>query len=110
MGMLQKEMYKFNRNLGKSSGSRPIQAAREGKDRAEQIRIAEDFINIFDDEQAVLREAEQAWSPVKYIPGAMEKHKSPGKAKSKKSVAPNEGEKEGNEEMKQKNLRRESTN
>ena len=97
MVMQQKEMYKFNRNLGKSLGRGPRQAAREAKDRAEQMRIAEDFVNIFDDEQAVLREAEQAQNPIKYIPGARDKHKSPDKAKSKKTVAPNEGEKEGNE-------------
>ena len=70
---------------------------RQAKDRAEQTRIAEDFTNIFNDDQAVLREAEQAWNPRKYIPGARDKHKSPGKAKSKKTVAPNEDEKEENE-------------
>ena len=43
MVMQQKEMYKFNRNLGKSSRRGPRQAAREAKDRAELIRIAENF-------------------------------------------------------------------
>ena len=49
MVIKQQEMYKFNRNLGKSSGRGPSQAAREQKDKAEQIRIAKDFANIFDD-------------------------------------------------------------
>ena len=80
MVMQQKEVYKFNRNLGKSSGRGPSQTGREAKDRAEQIRIAEDLANIFDDEQAVLREAEQAWNPVKYILDVRDKQKSPDKS------------------------------
>ena len=58
MVMQQKEMYKFNRNLGKPSGRGSSQAVRQAKDRVEQIRIAEDFTNIFDDEEEVLRKAE----------------------------------------------------
>lgn len=75
MILQEREILKFTSNQSKSSGRGPSQAAKEAKDRQQQIRIAEDFVNIFDDENAVLVEAEEANNPSAYIPKRNCKHR-----------------------------------
>ena len=70
-------MLLFNRNLVKSTGRGPSQAVRNSRDRQEQIRIAEDFTNILDDEEAVILEAQQGEKPASFIPKCNSKHRPP---------------------------------
>ena len=72
----KKELFKFNQNLGTSSGKGPSQAVRDAKDRKKQLQEAEDFVNILDDEEAILLEAQQANNPTTFIPKAVEKHRA----------------------------------
>ena len=60
MIMQEKEIYLFNRNEAKSTGRGPSIAVRNSRDCQEQIKIAENFINILDDEEALRQEAEEA--------------------------------------------------
>ena len=75
MILQEKEIYKFERNAGKSSGRGPSQKAREGKDKLAQRKMAGDFVDIFDNEEAVLMEAEEAWFPSYYIQQRNTKHR-----------------------------------
>ena len=80
----EKEIQLFERNLLKCAGRGPSAGVRDAKDRAQQIQVAEDFANIFDDEDDVLMEANQGNNPAKHIPLAREKHRAPKKRFSTK--------------------------
>lgn len=91
MRLYVRELLKFNSNLGTSSGRGPNEAARAAKERRAQIKEAEEFVQIWDDEEAMEREAEQALNPHTYIPKGKSKHrppadKGPGKEKISKVV------------------------
>ena len=88
MYLQEKEMIKFNSNLGKSSGRGPSQAVRDARDHAKQMKVAEDFANMFQDEDALLEEAEEAWNPSQFIPKSTDKHKPP-KSGPKSGEEPN---------------------
>ena len=62
------ELYDFTRNLTKSSGRGPSPAVRMARDKSEQIGIGVDFVNIFDDIEAVLEEAHEVNNPSSYQP------------------------------------------
>ena len=89
----EKEIELFERNLLKCAGRGPSAGVRNSKDRAQQIKVAEDFVNILDDEEDVLLEATQGNNPEMFIPKAQSKHrapkrfltKPPGKAPPRKS-------------------------
>ena len=81
MMMQEKELDKFNRNEGKSTGRGPSKGVRDARDRREQIRIAEEFVNILEDDDAIRQEAEEALNPATFIPGGKAKHKPPKKDK-----------------------------
>ena len=49
-------------------GQGPSKEVRDARDRAQQIRVAEDFANILDNEEDVLMEAEEAINPSHYVP------------------------------------------
>ena len=57
----------FECNLMRCVGQGPSKEVRDACDRAQQIRVAEDFANIFDNED-VLMEAEEAINPSHYMP------------------------------------------
>ena len=78
----KKEIYLFNRNQEKSTGQDPSKAVRNSRDRQEQIKIAENFVNILDDKEDLCQEAEQAENPNALIPRGNAKHKPPKKAKT----------------------------
>ena len=80
----EKEIELFERNLLKCAGRGPSVGMRDAKDRAQQIQVAEDFANIFDDEDDVLLEANQGNNPDMHIPMARSKHRTPKKRFSTK--------------------------
>ena len=86
MLLQEKELFKFNRNLGTSSGKGPSQAVRDAKERKKQLQEAEDFVNILDDEEAILLEAQQANNPTTFIPKAVEKHRAKEDGPKHKSI------------------------
>ena len=55
----EKELELFECNLLKCASHGPSAGVRNSKDRALQIKVAEDFVNILDDEADVLLEASQ---------------------------------------------------
>ena len=75
----EKEIELFEWNLLKCAGRGPSAGVHDAKDRAQQIQVAEDFANIFDDEEDVLLEANQGNNPAMHIPLARSKHRVPKK-------------------------------
>ena len=57
----------FERNLLKCSGCGPSKGVRDSKEHARQMKVAADFVNIFDDHGTVMMEAEEAINPAKYV-------------------------------------------
>ena len=64
----EKEIELFKMNLLKCAGRGPLAGMHDAKDRAQQIQVAEDFANIFDDEEDVLLEANQGNNPICIYP------------------------------------------
>ena len=84
----ERELNLFEQNLVKASGRGMLAAARLSRDHAEQMKVAEDFGNIFENEEDVMLEAEEANNPSMYILKAMAKHRVPqGKRGRKKGGA-----------------------
>ena len=81
MMMHEKELHKFNRNEGKSTGRGPSKSVRDATDIREQIRIAEEFVNILEDDGAIRQEAKEALNLATFIPEGKAKHKPPNKDK-----------------------------
>ena len=81
--MLQEtEIFLFNRKMAKSTGRGLSKAVRNSREQQEQIKIAEDFSNILDDEEAIRLEAEQAENPSVFIPRGNSKHRLSQSAES----------------------------
>ena len=53
----EKEIELFEQNLLKCGGRGPSAGMRDAKDRAQQMKVAEDFVNILDNEEDVMMEA-----------------------------------------------------
>ena len=75
MVLQERWMHMFNNNLQVSDGCGPSQADSEAKFRAQQEREAEEFVNILDDEYAIILEAVQSKNPEYHLPKAAEKHR-----------------------------------
>ena len=75
----EKETGMFEHNLVKASGRGLSAGARIAKERAEQMKVASDFVRILDSEADVMLEAEEAINPDVYIPNAKDKHGAPRK-------------------------------
>ena len=75
----EKEIELFERNLLKCVGCGQSAGVRNSKDRAQQIKVGEDFVNILDHEEDVLAEAEQGNNPSMFIPKIDAKHRAPKK-------------------------------
>ena len=73
----------FERNLLKYSGRGPSKGVRDSKEHAGQMKVAADFVNIFDDHRAVMMEAEEAINPAKYVQ-KKGTHRAPVSKKKKK--------------------------
>ena len=54
-----------------------LAGVRNSKDRVQQIKVSEDFVNILDHEEDVLAEAEQGNNPSMFIPKSDAKHRAP---------------------------------
>ena len=85
----ERQLHLFNCNLLKCAGRGLTKEARDARDRAQQMRKAKEFAAIFDDEEAVLLEAEQAMNPNSYLPWQNNIHRAPkekkvGKGRGKK--------------------------
>ena len=66
----EKEIGMFEQNLLKASGHRLSVGACAAKERAEQMKVATDFVRILDNEVDVMLEAQEAINPEIYIPNA----------------------------------------
>ena len=75
----EKEIELFERNLLKCAGRGQSAGVRNSKDRVQQIKVAEDFVNILDHEEDVLAEAKQGNNPSMFIPKSDAKHRAPKK-------------------------------
>ena len=73
----EREIHMFERNLLKVPGCGLSAAARIAKDHAEQMKVAEDFGKIFDNEDDVIIEAEEANNPSMYISKTLSSHGAP---------------------------------
>ena len=81
MMLQEKELEKFNNQEGRSTGRGPTKAVRDARDRKQQIKMAEEFVNILHDEEAIRLEAEEATNPAAFIPGKKSRHKPPKRLK-----------------------------
>ena len=68
-------MHIFNNNLQASDGRGPSQANRESKLRAQQEREADEFVDILDDDYAIILATIQSENPEYHLPKAAEKHR-----------------------------------
>ena len=73
----EREIHMFEWNLLKVPGCGLSAAARIAKDHAEQMKVAEDFGKIFDNEDDFIIEAEEANNPSMYIPKTLFSHGAP---------------------------------
>ena len=60
MVLQERHMHMFNNNLQASDGRGPSQADRESKLRAQQEREGDEFVDILDDDYAIILEAIQS--------------------------------------------------
>ena len=81
MTLQEKELQKFNNQEGRSTGRGCTKAVRDARDRKQKINMAEEFVNILDDEEAIRLEAEEATNPAAFIPGKKSRHKPPKRLK-----------------------------
>ena len=70
MVLQESEIDMFLRNFLKAPGRGVSRSEKIARDHAEQMKIAQDFANIFDNIEDVLMEAEEANNPSMYIPKA----------------------------------------
>ena len=77
MMLQESQIDMFQRNLIPCTGRAPTKERRDAKDRAQQLRVAEDFANIFDNVEEVLSEARQGVKPDSYLPAKNSKHRAP---------------------------------
>ena len=82
----ESQIYMFERNLLRCTGRGQTKSVHDARDRAEQIRAAEEFANVFMDDDAVTLEAIQGMNPDSYIPKKSSSHRAP-----KKSIVKNAG-------------------
>ena len=91
MMLQESQIDMFQANLIPCTGRAPTKETRDAKDRAQQLRVAEDFANIFDNVEEVLSEARQGIKPDSYLPAKNSKHRAPAKktggSRAKKNTA-----------------------
>ena len=75
----EKEIGIFERNLLRASGCGLSAGAHAAKERAEQMKVATDFVRILDSEVDVMLEVQEAINPEVYIPNAKDTHGVPRK-------------------------------
>ena len=86
MVLQERHMHMFNNNLQASDGRELSQADRELKLRDQQEKKADEFVDILDDDYAIILEVIQSENPENHLPKAAEKHRP---KKSTKASSPN---------------------
>ena len=86
MVLQEEELYEFSRNMSMSTGKGPSDAICKARWRVKQLYIAKDFVEIFNDIEAVILEAEEVNEPTSYQPKRWASFKPPKDDKSKKNV------------------------
>ena len=67
--VLQEEvLFEFMRNMTTSTGKGPLDAICKARWRVEQLNVAKDFIEIFDNIEAGMLEGQEANQPSSYQP------------------------------------------
>ena len=97
MVLKERCMHMFNNNLQASDVRGPSQADRESKLRAQQEREADEFVDILDDDYAIVLEAIQSKNPEYHLPKAAEKHRP--KNSTKASLLNSQKRKQKDDEM-----------
>ena len=97
MVLHERHMHMFNNNLQASDRRGPSQADRELKLRAQQERDADEFVDILDDDYAIILEAIQSENPEYHLPKAAEKHRP--KKSTKASSLNSQKRKQKHDEM-----------
>ena len=85
MALQEEELYEFSRNMSMSTGKGPSDAICKARWRVEQLNIAKDFVEIFDNIEAVVLEAEEVNEPTSYQPKQRASFKPPKDDESKKN-------------------------
>ena len=75
----EKQIELFEHNLLKCAGHGQSAGVRNSKDHAQQMKVAEDFVNILDHEEDILVEADQGNNPATYILKSHAMHRAPKK-------------------------------
>ena len=68
MVLHEEELYEFSRNMSTSTGKGPLDAISKARWRVEQLNVAKDFVEIFNDTEAVILEAEEVNESTSYQP------------------------------------------
>ena len=71
----------FLSNSGSSTGRNPSQSQRAEECRADQLKRAEIYAKLLEDDDAIQQEAEELRNPHIFIPGGKAKHRPPMKQK-----------------------------
>ena len=85
MVLQEEELYEFNRNMSMSTGKGPSDAIHKARWRVEQLNVAKDFVEIFNNIEAVVLEAEEVNEPTAYQPKRRASFKPPKDDESKKN-------------------------
>ena len=68
MVLQEEELYELGRNMSMSTGKGPSNAIHKARWRVELLYVSKDFVEIFDDIEAVVLEAEEVNEPTSYQP------------------------------------------
>ena len=79
MMLQESQIDMFQHNLIPCAGRAPTKETHDAKDRAQQLHVAEDFANIFDNVEEVLSKAQQGVKPDSYLPAKNSKHRAPAR-------------------------------
>ena len=66
MVLQEEELYEFMRNMTTSTSKGPLDAIFKAQWRVEQLNVAKDFVEIFDNIEAVMLESQEANQPSSY--------------------------------------------
>ena len=82
----EEEIYEFDRNISKSGGRGPSVSEHAAKDKSQQIDVAVDFVNIWDNMESVRMQAAEATNPTSYIPKKKDHFKPTIASKKEKKI------------------------
>ena len=103
MILQERQLFKFECNIEKTSGRGPSQGVRMARDKSHQIKITEFFVNIASDDKALEQEAMESKNPSWYIPKRKTKHRPP--AYKSKIISGQNAKKNGESKEKEKEIK-----